>query len=459
MNAWKTVGKGQELAYTEDGKLAGNVEDMRDGNILDGQTLQKGLQQTANFFNPEDGQQVRITEGATNTEGRAVYGAAHENSNMMFVDIEGNRLNSLVNTVAHEGMHLKGAGETNATATGYLTDLTYRVNAWANSGQISEHRVNPQQTPVGIFDPTVHQALLAGNNELYRALDDRGELDHRQLSPDERQWAQDIANAGPYGVIEIENALRAMSNQELGELPGSNIVVNENNPELAEQNNGVAAERFDEGGTWIQTGDGIQVQLIPKDIDPALASFIISQTGGEDSPYSLPVYTPTGGVMTYQRDPITGARVVDENGQYTVVHVVEGQYFNIKHWPCDTEKGCSGSIPDPKSPNYDAWVTAQNIKAAKDAATVGGGAAGLMRAKITAEAVSHGSTVLDLYADYMSGDFVSGMSAESVRIGFESALKKSGVPDGVIQKVSATIGVSGGYDKFIDLYTDQLGDK
>ena len=39
-----------------------------------------------------------------------------------------------------------------------------------------------------------------------------------------------------------------MSNQELGELPGSNIVVNENNPELAAQNQGYATERFDEGG-------------------------------------------------------------------------------------------------------------------------------------------------------------------------------------------------------------------
>ncbi|SFX63786.1 hemagglutinin repeat-containing protein [Marinospirillum alkaliphilum] len=179
-NAWDTVGRGQALAYTEDGKLAGNVEDMRDGTIQDGQMLQDGLQGVANFINPDDGQQVRITEGATTSEGRAVYGAAHEDSNTMFVDIEGNRLNSLVNTVAHEGMHLNGAGETNATVTGYMTDLAYRVNAWANSDQISEHRIDPQQTPVGIQDLAAHQALLAGNNELYRALDDRGELDHRQ---------------------------------------------------------------------------------------------------------------------------------------------------------------------------------------------------------------------------------------------------------------------------------------
>ena len=134
----------------------------------------------------------------------------------MFVDIEGNRLNSLVNTVAHEGMHLKGAGETNATATGYLTDLTYRVNAWANSGQISEHRVNPQQTPVGIFDPTVHQALLAGNNELYRELDDRGELEHRQLHEAERNWIMTNSEAfAEREGITTDEAIERLSQQAL----------------------------------------------------------------------------------------------------------------------------------------------------------------------------------------------------------------------------------------------------
>ncbi|MDR9469291.1 hemagglutinin repeat-containing protein, partial [Marinospirillum sp.] len=85
-NAWKAVGKGQELAYTDDGKLAGNVEDLRDGTIQDGQALQKGLQETANFIHPGDDQQVRITENTTSKEGQPLYGAAHEDSNTMFVD-------------------------------------------------------------------------------------------------------------------------------------------------------------------------------------------------------------------------------------------------------------------------------------------------------------------------------------------------------------------------------------
>ncbi|WP_310697948.1 hypothetical protein [Marinospirillum sp.] len=91
-SAWnKPEDRGQRTrtGLHHDGKLAGNVEDLRDGNIQDGQTLQKGLQETANFIHPGDDQQVRITENVTTKEGQLLYGAAHE------------------------GMHLNGAGETN----------------------------------------------------------------------------------------------------------------------------------------------------------------------------------------------------------------------------------------------------------------------------------------------------------------------------------------------------------
>lgn len=82
------------------------------------------------------------------------------------------------------------------------------------------------------------------------------------------------------------------------------------------------------------------------------------------------------------------------------VHFVDRQYFNIKHWPCHTSNTeCTGSVPDTTSPAYNAWVMAQNIKATKDAATVGDGATGLMRAGLLAETVGAGSTVASLYAD------------------------------------------------------------
>ncbi|WP_147305590.1 hypothetical protein, partial [Alkalilimnicola ehrlichii] len=105
---------------------------LRDGDIQDGQTLQGGLTEVDQFLNRTDDQRLLITEGATNINGQAVYGAAHQDSGTMFVDIASERIGSLVNTVAHEGMHLTGAGEANATVTGYMTDLAYRVNAWAN---------------------------------------------------------------------------------------------------------------------------------------------------------------------------------------------------------------------------------------------------------------------------------------------------------------------------------------
>lgn len=154
---------------------------MRDGDIEDGLVLQDGLTAVDQFLSQTDDQRVLVTEGATNTEGNDVYGAAHEGSNTMFVDIDGERIGSLVNTVAHEGMHLAGSGEVNATFTGLFTDIAYRANALANKGNIDNHR----PAPVAIQDQAAHDQLLSGNQAVFNALDDRGELQYRQLNPTE----------------------------------------------------------------------------------------------------------------------------------------------------------------------------------------------------------------------------------------------------------------------------------
>lgn len=179
INSWNTVGQGQALAYHQGGELAGLVEGMRDGDIEDGFVLQDGLTAVDQFLNQTDDQRVLITEGAVNAEGNDVYGAAHENSNTMFVDIDGERMGSLVNTVAHEGMHLAGSGEVNATFTGLFTDIAYRANALVNKGNIDNHR----PAPVAIQDQAAHQQLLSGNQVLFKELDDRGELEYLPVIP------------------------------------------------------------------------------------------------------------------------------------------------------------------------------------------------------------------------------------------------------------------------------------
>jgi hypothetical protein len=126
-NAWNTVGKGQDLAYANEGKLAGETENLRDGLTKDAQTAQDTTNRVDQLINGGNGERVKMTDGTW------AYGAVDEGGKTIYVDMAGNRLNSVVNTVAHEGMHAKGAGETTATVTGYMTDLAYRANAWANS--------------------------------------------------------------------------------------------------------------------------------------------------------------------------------------------------------------------------------------------------------------------------------------------------------------------------------------
>ncbi|TGG93457.1 filamentous hemagglutinin N-terminal domain-containing protein [Natronospirillum operosum] len=185
-NAWNTAGQGQALAYHEGGQLAGLVEGMREGDIEDGFVLQDGLAEVDQFLNQTDDERVRVTEGATNSNGNAVYGAAHQDSNTLFVDIDGERIGSLVNTVAHEGMHLNGAGEINATVTGYMTDLAYRANAYANRDAIDSHR----PAPVAIQNPAAHQQLLSGNQALFAELEQRDDLEFRQLNATEIDLVQ-----------------------------------------------------------------------------------------------------------------------------------------------------------------------------------------------------------------------------------------------------------------------------
>lgn len=59
----------------------------------------------------------------------------------------------------------------------------------------------------------------------------------------------------------------------------------------------------------------------------------------------------------------------------------------------------------------------------------------------------------------MSGNFVSGMSSEAIQRGFYNTLRRSGVSEDLVQRISATISSLGGFDGFIDLYKDRLGDK
>lgn len=96
----------------------------------------------------------------------------------MYVNTDGNLLNGVVNTLAHEGMHVKGAGEATATVTGYLTDWAYQANAWANSEQIATAANGLKFTPM---NEAANQDLLNKNNSAFQKAAELGELDYRTV--------------------------------------------------------------------------------------------------------------------------------------------------------------------------------------------------------------------------------------------------------------------------------------
>ncbi|WP_189470978.1 DUF637 domain-containing protein [Litchfieldella qijiaojingensis] len=109
---------------------------------------------------------------------------------------------------------------------------------------------------------------------------------NRQAHAHEKEVAQKLAEQsdGEYTAEEIEQALRGMFNDELGESPGSNVVVDLHDLDA------IDASYYDFGGEWLATpgGDGntrYLVQMVPADTPPELVAYIIEQTGGESSPY------------------------------------------------------------------------------------------------------------------------------------------------------------------------------
>jgi hypothetical protein len=105
------------------------------------------------------------------------------------------------------------------------------------------------------------------------------DMNNRQLHPDERRRAADLArkSGGRYTQEDIENALRNAGNRELGEDITTGMTARSND------------EVYDTGAVWQQgaPGSGAIVQELPNQgrVDPELAAFIQAHTGGSTTPY------------------------------------------------------------------------------------------------------------------------------------------------------------------------------
>lgn len=177
-NSLERIDGAQETAYREDGELAAKTEAFRDGKIEDAVAAQELLNELDDALSDGSGDRVLVTDGAFNPDGNLVAGAANVDTNTLYADMGEHARNSIINTLAHEGMHLSGASEWMAGVTGYLADFTYRANAWANSSAISSH--GPIYVPVQNVEK--HNQLLHGNWIQYGYDASMNNLLYRQLN-------------------------------------------------------------------------------------------------------------------------------------------------------------------------------------------------------------------------------------------------------------------------------------
>ena len=254
------------------------------------------------------------------------------------------------------------------------------------------------------------------------------DTNNRQLHSFEQSLAELLAVESEYSTEQIADALRAMYNDELGEAPNTNIIVNIWNPDAGDLSPAHGDMIVDEGGAWIYAGNGNYVQSVPRDIDPGLVAYIVSQTGGEDSPYRMPIYVlpPEAARPGQPVDRLTG-RPLDDKGRYTVSHVVNGQVYHVKYWPCaDRETLCAGRNVDTSTPSYEAWNRALNAQAAKEVAMVGAGV-GMFPGLAYAGFIGAGTLGSSLISGYLNDELPDTLSKEALAIGFESYAKARGI--------------------------------
>ncbi|MFG1496803.1 hemagglutinin repeat-containing protein [Saccharospirillum sp. HFRX-1] len=228
-DAFNATINSKRLASDNEGKTAGMTEAMRDGDIEDAQAMQDAINDIDAVINGGDGDRVRVVEGVVNKEGNGVHGAAEIGGDAMYVGIGDDSINSVVNTVTHEGMHLAGAEEINAHTTGFLADMSYRLNAFANRDQINENR----PAPIAVQDPAANAQLLAANNTLFRMADDRGELNYSDFTGAEAGLLDETRLAihnNPFITPAMRSALLEKVNEQACAAVHCSAGVSENDP-------------------------------------------------------------------------------------------------------------------------------------------------------------------------------------------------------------------------------------
>ncbi|WP_434985198.1 hemagglutinin repeat-containing protein [Vreelandella zhaodongensis] len=284
------------------------------------------------------------------------------------------------------------------------------------------------------------------------------DANNRQLHSFEQSLAEQLAEGSEYTPDQIADALRAMYNDDLGESPGSNIIVDLQDVAAVDDT------YFDYGGDWITTPgeDGTTrylIQPVSKNTPPELTSYIIEQTGGESSPYRAPVYQlpPEDAAPGQPRDRLTG-RPLDEEGRYTVSYVVDGKIYHVPHFSCgDAECIRRNANIDHSDPAAQEWERAVDAKALDDLGTAATVGVVMNPAGAVGQGLAYAGMGTGLLSGYLKDETGNALSKEVLMVGFEEYAKARGYPAAEARRLTQALNLSGIWDEAIKNSRDMLG--
>ncbi|HBX57757.1 MAG TPA: hypothetical protein DEH10_20615, partial [Pseudomonas sp.] len=281
-------------------------------------------------------------------------------------------------------------------------------------------------------------AWVAGSATLY----------NRQLHESEKALAKELAekSGGRFTEGEVEDVLRVSSRADEGIFPGTDMVVPQD---------GV----YDTGGRWVKYGD-TYVQLLPVDIDPDVAKYVLSNAEGysfHDSTLGLAPNQNIGGSSQNPRDRLTGYALGDSGG-YVVPVVIDGKYYQPRFWPCgNAECIAVGANIDFGNADTLRWLRAADAKALDDfskvmtaGAVIGSGG--------TVVGLGHISTGASLLSGYLNDAILTKLTEGAVSTGFESYAASRGVPLEVARKITNALSLSGAWSGIVENGKDLLGE-
>ena len=198
---------------------------------------------------------------------------------------------------------------------------------------------------------------------------------------------------------------------------------------------------------------------MPTDTPPELITYIIQETGGDDSPYRAPVYAlaPQKPEPGQTIDRMSG-RPLDETGRYTVSYMVNGKIHHVPHFPCgDAACIAQGANIDYSEPSAQAYARALDAKALKDLSNAATLAAMINPVGAVGAGIGLSGTAANVLSGYLSDSFTETASAEAAQYSFEQYATMRGMPQTQAMRFANALSLVGFWDDVVDNAGEMVG--